>query len=285
MGPAPVSLPGPDPGDDGGEQLLGGGEQVLAGAGAVGGQHRVAAGDQPLAGEVGGGDLGEVLLIEQRHLQRAAVGHQLADGRGAQRGDPPVGCVRPLRPVLPLVQGPDPGAGDHPPVADHDHLGQPELLPDHVRDFGEGAGVAGVAGEDPDRDRAAGRVGEQPVLDLQFAFLAVPGVAAGGQRAVPSLPARRRQVEQRHPRRVGLRGQVAAGQLRLDRVLPVLQPVHRRVDVIGGRPGHAEVGAQGGVVPPGQGGQLRARLDDPGDDQRQGQVPRPARRAQQGGQP
>ena len=40
-------------------------EQVLALAGAVGGQHRVAAGDQPLAGEVRAGDLGQVLLVEQ----------------------------------------------------------------------------------------------------------------------------------------------------------------------------------------------------------------------------
>ena len=219
----------------------------------------------------------------RRQLQRPVVGHQLFDGRGAQRGDPPVG-VRPRRPVLPLVQGPDPGAGDHPPVADHDHLGQPELLPHHVHDLGERGRVAGVAGEDPDRDRAAGRVGEQPVLDLQPALLAVPGVAAGGQRAAPALQPRGRQVEQRHPRRVGLRAEVAAGQLGLDRVLPVLQPVHRGVDVIGGRPGHAEVGAQGGVGPPGQGGQLGARLDDPGDDQRQGQVPLPARRAEQRGQ-
>ena len=65
----------------------------------------------------------------------------------------------------------------------------------------------------------------------------------------------------------------------------MLQPVHRRVEVIGGRPGDAEVGAQGGVGPPGQGGQLGGRGDDPGDDQRQGQVPLAARRAEQGGQP
>ena len=198
---------GLDAGDEGGEQLLGGGQQVLAGAGAVGGQDRVAAGDQPLAGEVAGGDLGEVLLVEQAELERAVVGHQLADGRGAQRGDPPVG-VRPRGPVLPLVQGGDPGAGDHAAVADHDHLGQPELVPHHLDDGGERGGVAGVAGEDPDRDRAALGVGEQPVLDLQFPFLAVPGVAAGGQRAVPALQPRAGQVEQRHPRRVGRRGQV-----------------------------------------------------------------------------
>jgi len=48
--------PGGDPGGDRSQQLLGGGQQVLALAGAVGGQVRVAAGDQPLAGEVIGGD-------------------------------------------------------------------------------------------------------------------------------------------------------------------------------------------------------------------------------------
>ncbi len=50
--------PGRHAGGEGGEQLLGGGQQVGALAGALGGQHRVAAGDQPLAGEVRGGDLG-----------------------------------------------------------------------------------------------------------------------------------------------------------------------------------------------------------------------------------
>ncbi len=52
----------------------------------------------------------------------------VADGRvagepGAQRGDPLVGVrVRPLGPIAPLVHGLDPGAGDHPPIAGHDHL-------------------------------------------------------------------------------------------------------------------------------------------------------------------
>ena len=288
----PTSIPisaapataGRHPGDEGGEELLGGGQQVLALAGAVGGQDRVAAGDEPLAGEVRRGDLGEILLIEEAELERAVVGHELFDGGGAQRGDPPVG-VRPGGPVFQLVQGPDPGAGDHAAVADHDHLGQPEFLPDHVGDGGEGGGVAGVAGEDPDRDRAAFGVGEQPVLDLQFAFLAVPGVAAGGQRAVRAFQPRGRQVEQRHLGRVGLRSQVTGRELGLDRVLPVLQPVHRGVDVVGSRVRDAEVGAQGGVVPPGQGGQLGAGLDHPGDDQGQDQVPRAARGAQQCGQP
>jgi hypothetical protein len=47
------------------------------------------------------------------------------------------------------------------------------------------------------------------------------------------------------------RDEVAAGQPGLDRVLGMLQPVHRGVDVIGGCLGHAEVAAQGDVVPPG----------------------------------
>ena len=102
--PGAGELAGLDAGEEGGEQLLGGGEQVLAGAGAVGGQDRVAAGDQPLAGEVRRGDLGEVLLVEQAELQRPVVGHELLDGRGAQRGDPPVG-------VWPLASRPPAGSG------------------------------------------------------------------------------------------------------------------------------------------------------------------------------
>jgi hypothetical protein len=141
--PGALQATGPDPGGEGGEQLLGGGQQVLAGAGPVTGQDRVAAGDQPLAGEVRRGDLGQVLLIEEAELERAVVGHQLADGRGAQRRDPLVG-VRPRCPVLELVHGLDPGAGDHAAVADHDHLGQPELVPHDLDDGGERGGVAGV---------------------------------------------------------------------------------------------------------------------------------------------
>jgi hypothetical protein len=56
--------------------------------GAFGGQGGVAAGDEPFAGVVGVGDLGEVLLVEQAHLQRAVVGGERGDGRGAQAGEP-----------------------------------------------------------------------------------------------------------------------------------------------------------------------------------------------------
>ena len=113
---------GRDAGGDRGEELLGGGQQGFALAGAFVGQRGVAAGDQPLAGKVRRGDLGEVLLVEEAELQRAVVGHELADGGRAQRGDPPVVLVE-------FAERVDAGAGDHAAVADHDHLPQPEPVP------------------------------------------------------------------------------------------------------------------------------------------------------------
>ena len=79
MASAPASLPaGGHPGDDRSQQVLGGGKQVVAFAGVFGGQEWVVAGDQPLAGEVEVADLGEVLGVEQRHLQRPVIGVRAA---------------------------------------------------------------------------------------------------------------------------------------------------------------------------------------------------------------
>ncbi len=66
-----------------------------------------------------------------------------------------------------------------------------------------------------------------------------------------------------------------------DGVLPVDQPVHRGVDLVGGRAGHPEIDPQGGVGPPRQRGQLAARAHHPRDDQRQHQIPGSARRTEQ----
>jgi hypothetical protein len=61
---------------------------------------------------------------------------------------------------------------------------------------------------------------------------------------------------------------VPGGQPGLDRVLPAGQPVHRRVDVIGRCPGHAQVGLS--VVSSHQpgGGRLGGRRNAPGDNGR-----------------
>jgi hypothetical protein len=53
--------------------FVGGREQLSAGAGAVLGQYRVVAAQQPLPGIVGMTDLDQVLLVEQRQLQRAVL--------------------------------------------------------------------------------------------------------------------------------------------------------------------------------------------------------------------
>src|SRR6476646_4669937 len=57
---------------------FGGGQQLAAFAGAFGGQGGVAAADQPLAGVVGVGDGHQVLLVEQRQLQRVGGPQGLA---------------------------------------------------------------------------------------------------------------------------------------------------------------------------------------------------------------
>ena len=56
-----------------GQRRLGGLQQVLALARPLLGQKRVLADDEPLAGELGGGDLGQIALVEQRELEGAGV--------------------------------------------------------------------------------------------------------------------------------------------------------------------------------------------------------------------
>ena len=154
----------------GSSSVLGGGEQVVAFAGAFGGQYWVAAGDQPFAGVVGVADLGEVLGVEQRHLQWPVIGGQGGDLRGAQRGDPPeIGCGVGI--VVEFTQGVDTRGGDHAAIPDQHQLGQPEPGADDLDDVGERDRVGGIAGKDPHRDRPAGRVGEDAVFDLRQPFL------------------------------------------------------------------------------------------------------------------
>ena len=71
-------------GDGLGEIPLGGGEEVLALAGALARQIRVAADDQPLAGILGRRDRRHVALVEQRHLQCPPL-DQLLDAQARAR--------------------------------------------------------------------------------------------------------------------------------------------------------------------------------------------------------
>ena len=102
-------------GADLGQRLLGRRDEFGALARALGRQLGVATDDETLAGIVVRGDLRHVALVEQRELQRAALGRQGLDGRGAQRGDP-IEAGR-------LEVGVDARLGDHAAIADqHDAL-------------------------------------------------------------------------------------------------------------------------------------------------------------------
>jgi hypothetical protein len=216
---------------------------------------------------VGVGDLGQVLGVEQAHLQRAVLGGEFGDRGCAQRGDPPeIGCG--VGVLVEFTQRVDASGGDHAAIAHQHQPRDAQRVADDGDDLGERDRIGGAAGKYPHRDRAARRVGEHPILDLLAAFLAVAGVAARGQLTAPPGHPRRGQIEQRHPRRIHRLGQMPCRELLLDRLLAAGQPVHRGIDLVGGRVGHAQIHPQGGVVPPGQRGQLRAGPDHPRDDQR-----------------
>ena len=250
---------------------LGSHQQGFAFAGALGGQGGVAAGDQALARVVGVGYLGQVDLVEQAHLQ-SARGGQGGDRRGAQAREPAEAAH--------FLERRDAGRGDHPPVAHHHHVGEPEALAHRLCGRDERGGVGGVAGEDLHCHRAAFGVAGEPVLDLGFPRFAVAGVAPAGQRATTALhPAARQVVEHPAPG-----GQVAPCQGHLDVALAGKEPVHGGVDVVGGRPLHPQVGPERGGGPPARRRQLGGRLACPGHHQRQGQVPLGAGRAQELGQ-
>ncbi len=160
---------------------LGGGQQGFALGGALGGQRGVAAADQPLARVAGVGDLGEVLVAGQRHLQRPVIAGQGRDGGGPEGRDP----ARPGQ----RLQLADPHLGDRPAVADQDDLTEPEFVPYDRDDFPERDRIGGVPGEYPDCDRDPGPAGDHAELDLLPAFLPVAGMPERAQRAaVPFQP-------------------------------------------------------------------------------------------------
>jgi hypothetical protein len=102
-----------------GKVALGGGEQILALAGALAGESAVAADDQSLPRELGRGDAGHVAVIKQRHLQCAAAEQRL-DCRGAQGGNP-------VEPGGFEILG-DPRLGDHAAVVNQDDVVESEAL-------------------------------------------------------------------------------------------------------------------------------------------------------------
>ena len=92
--------------------------------------------------------------------------------------------------------------------------------------IGHRFGIAGIALEHLDRDRAAVGGAQQAVDDLRLALLAVAVVAALGQRTAAAFDiARRDVVEHQRPAL-----QMALGERGLDRALALMQPIQRGVE-------------------------------------------------------
>src|SRR5580693_2793053 len=85
---APRTARPPHAGRNACEVFLGRGQQFRTFAGPLFGQQRVLADHQAFARIVGAGDLGHVAVIEQRGLQRPALGRELLDRGSPQCGDP-----------------------------------------------------------------------------------------------------------------------------------------------------------------------------------------------------
>ena len=147
---------------------LGGCQQVLALAGAFAGQIGIAANNQPFARIIGGGDLGEIALIEQRQLQWTRLGEFL-DLRCAQAGDPiEAGWLD----VLANAR-----RGDHAAITDQNHMLETEALLQLVDPCCQRAGIAGIPLEHLNSDRPAIAITQQAVHDLRPVRAVIAAVA------------------------------------------------------------------------------------------------------------
>jgi hypothetical protein len=176
--------------------------------------------------------------------------HQGSNRSTAQRRNP--GYVRiPTHLVDGLLR-------DHSPVTHHHHPFNAELLTQACDLWHERRAVRCVALKHRNRHRAAARIGEQPVVDLQGAALAITAVAQFGQRTARALEVTRGEVVQ-HQRVVP---QMACSEFLLNSVLSREQPVHGGVQIVLAGVSHAKLFCQGTGVPQARGGQLGGGADD-----------------------
>ena len=202
------------------EARLGRLQEVLAPAGALLRQERVAERHQALARkELLAGDLRHVDVVEQRRLQGSVL-RQRADRGRPERTDP--------------VQagGPDvlaqPRVGEHAAVADQDDPFEAEAGPQPSGRRRDGGRIGRVAPEDLHGDRPSLAVAHEAELDLQPAPLAVAGVAELRERAVPALHPDGGQV----PQHQGALAEMPPRKLRLDALLPLQKPVHGAAELV-----------------------------------------------------
>ena len=188
--------------------LLGGGQQFGPFARALFRQQRIEASNQTLAGKVRMGDLDQIRLVEEGHLQ-LTTGGQFLNLAGAQSRDPLDAAGG--RQVLANAC-----AGDHAAVADQHDIGKAEAFAQLFDLRGDRFGIARVALEDLHCHGTARGIREQAKNDLRFAGLIVAGVTEFGQRAVAPFEVSGGQIV-KHQAAVA---ELALGQLLFDARLP-----------------------------------------------------------------
>ncbi len=167
------------------------------------GQRPVAADDQALARKLRCGDGRHIALVEQRHLQGAAVA-QRSDRRGAQGGDP-------VEPGSFEVRG-DARLGNHAAVTNQDDMVEAEALFQLFHLAGQRGRIGGAAG---DTSIATGQPSRAPAGRRRSAVCRAcrPGCSRIGQAGSSALP----HSWTRRCRAQRAAAEMALGQRRLDR--------------------------------------------------------------------
>ncbi len=210
-------------------------QQQVALAPPLGGDHRIEAHQQALAGEIVARDAGQAPGVEQPGLDDLLAG-ELVDGVVAQGGDPvEAGWLEILV---------DAGLGDHAPVADLGDAGQSEALAQRGHLVGDRVGVGGVAGEGLHGDRATIAIAQQAVHDLRSVGAVVAGVAVRGELAAGAFDVAGGEVVEGE----GAGLEMARGEMALDGGLALGEPVHGLVEIVGGGVGDVEEGGEGGAA-------------------------------------
>ena len=149
---------------------------------------------------------------------------------------------------------------DHAAITDDDHLLEPELITQLTNFRQKCLCVAGVAFVNRDGDGTAAPIGQQTIVDLQLAILAVAIFAKRRQWVGLALEVTRAQVVEYQP--AGF--EMTVREFALDRALALEQPIHRRIEVIFIGRGDAEIVGERAGFPPARHCQLGVWRHDPG---------------------
>ncbi|MEZ6118310.1 MAG: hypothetical protein R3C28_17320 [Pirellulaceae bacterium] len=181
---------------------------------------RIATDNQSLVGKMFRCHLGQILCVEQRHLDRAGCA-QLANSLGTQGGNP----VQTIDTSQVFV---DPSRRDHAAITNENEPVDAETFTSRRDDLSECRRVGRVAREDFNRNRTTFRITQQTVHDLRAIATMIATVTMFNQRTLSSRVIARRNIEQYQLPVL----QVLLGELVFDPRLTCRQPIHRGIQLM-----------------------------------------------------